>query len=311
MTQVATIFTGDCRDILPTLEDESVQCVVTSPPYLGQRNYGVDGQIGMEPTLREFVDAMVEVFREVRRVLRNDGTLWLNLGHKFNGSGGAGGDYNKGGSRDGQPKFGAFRDPAFKPKDLIPLAWHVGIALQQDGWWLRCDNIWRKPQVMTTSQTDRPTINHEYVLQLTKSAHYFFDMEAVKEDSVYPVGSREDKPRGSFNGKNDHPDSPSNGSFRAIRDKRAPRSVWTMATQPSPIPHFAMFPESLPELCIKAGTKPGDVVLDPFAGAGTTGLVATRLDRRFIGIELNPDYSDIARRRIRDDAPLLMADKVG
>ena len=176
-----TILNGDVIACLRSLPDACVQCVVTSPPYWGLRDYGVEGQIGLEPTPEEHVERMVEVFREVRRVLRDDGTLWLNLGDSYNGSGGAGGDYDPGGLKAGQPKFPGRRISALKPKDLVGIPWRVAFALQADGWYLRSDIIWSKPNPMPESVTDRPTKSHEFVFLFAKSPRYFYDHEAIKE----------------------------------------------------------------------------------------------------------------------------------
>ena len=431
-----TVEAGDCRDLLKLLPDESVQCVVTSPPYWGLRDYGVAGQVGLEPSPQEYVAQMVAIFREVRRVLRSDGTCWLNLGDTYFGSGGAGGDYAEGGLKAGQPKFKAGRESGgvLKPKDLIGVPWEVALALRNDGWWLRSDIVWAKPNPMPESVTDRPVKAHEYIFLLAKSGRYFFDCDAVAEKSarVWQISASDRVQRvlatggaltgGTGNGTGEH-------------DTRSLRSVWTVATHPFSQAHFATFPPKLIEPCIKAGTsekgqceacgkpwvrvterrratyertsdptmltgragfnrpRPGlseryvlgvpqpelarmlkdaangrttemekrygskwahwtrtdasgariptpedaadiyatlgvrvpftdtaegwepqcscdapavpQVVLDPFNGAGTSGLVATRLDRRYIGLELNPDYAVMARNRIYGDAPLL------
>ena len=276
---------GDVRDVLPTLEAGSVQCVITSPPYWGLRDYGVDNQIGLEPTPEEYVQTMVEVFREVKRVLRDDGTVWLNLGDSYAGSGkGQMGDRtsaninnkqstNKGSSTGGLPTdYGHM-----KPKDLIGIPWRVAFALQADGWYLRSDIIWAKGvsfcpdysgSVMPESVTDRPTKSHEYLFLLTKSARYYYDAEAVREDAT------------------------------GCGESRNLRSVWTINPQPYSEAHFATFPTTLVEPCVKAGSKKGDTVLDLFAGSGTVGLVAGKLGREFIGVELNPDYIRLAKDRI-------------
>lgn len=269
---LATLYHGDVTETLRQLPAESVQCVVTSPPYLGQRDYGSGGQIGQEATVSEFVDVMVAVFSEVRRVLRSDGTLWLNLGDKRNNSGGSGGDYSSGGSREGQPKYKAFRDPAFKRKDKLFLPYRVAIALTDDGWYARQDNIWAKAGGMPESVADRTSDSHEIVFQFTKSEHYFYDGDAIRE----PLAA---------------------SSMDTGRGTNA-RSVWEIPTQGYSAAHFATFPEALPRRCIMAGTKVDDVVLDPFAGSGTTLQVARELHRHAIGIELSPEYCDIAAKRI-------------
>jgi len=293
------ILVGDTRKVLKTLPVESVQCCVTSPPYFGLRDYGVDGQIGLEPSPDEYVAELVAVFREVRRVLRADGTLWLNLGDSYarqGGEGGHGPNAQVGNTKSLEQRRMLVPPSGTKPKDLLMIPARVALALQADGWWLRSDIIWHKPNPMPESVTDRPTSAHEHVFLLTKSARYFYDAEAVKEEACYPVGSREDVPRGGFQGKGSDPRGQE--AFRAIRDTRNLRNVWTIATQPFSGAHFATMPPDLVERCIKAGSRPGDMILDPFGGAGTTGLVAQRLGRDYTLIELNPTYADMARDRI-------------
>jgi DNA modification methylase len=299
------IHQGDCLDILPTLEAKSVQCCVTSPPYFGLRDYGCAGQIGLEPTPDAYVEKLVAVFREVRRVLKDDGTLWLNLGDSYNGSGGAGGDYNDGGLKEGQPKYPGRNIHALKPKDLIGIPWRVAFALQADGWYLRQDIIWAKPNPMPESVTDRCTKSHEYIFLLTKSARYYYDNEAVQELSVSESGTA-----GSWDGNRDF--GLPNGHTRfakpnlggSIDGKRNKRSVWNVTTKPYKEAHFATFPEEIPRTCILAGSKKGDTILDPFSGAGTTGVVAEKLNRKYIGIELNPQYTKMAEDRIYNVQPL-------
>jgi len=186
-----TVHHGDCLTVLKTFPDEFIDCCVTSPPYWGLRDYGVSGQLGLEKTPEEYVAKMVEVFREVKRVLRDEGTLWLNLGDCYNGSGGAGGDYNKGGLKEGQPKYPGRKIAGLKPKDLVGIPWRVAFALQADGWYLRSDIIWHKPNPMPESVTDRPTKSHEYIFLLSKSAKYYFDQEAVKEEATGYDGRRD------------------------------------------------------------------------------------------------------------------------
>jgi DNA modification methylase len=332
-----TILEGDCRSRLAELEPASVQTVVTSPPYWGLRDYGVEGQLGLEPTPQEYVAKMVEAFREVRRVLRDDGTVWLNLGDS----------YATGTTSDRKPtergKHGYWENPAvnkridgreigLKPKDLVGIPWRVAFALQADGWYLRSDIIWAKPNPMPESVTDRPTKAHEYVFLLSKSARYFYDADAVRtprEPRTYKMPDGWDTGaggHGSFhrNGREKGRPAPKQDAGQqvggdrytgfnerfAVSETAAPltganlRSVWSIATEPFPEAHFATFPKALVEPCVKAGSKPGDLVLDPFAGSGTTGVVALRLGRSFVGIELSPTYAEMARRRIEDDAPL-------
>jgi DNA modification methylase len=320
------ILHGDCREVLATLPDASVHCCVTSPPYFGLRDYGVDGQIGLEQTPDAFVAELVAVFREVRRVLRDDGTLWLNLGDSYasttKGSGGTGAStlQNDGRSEDARLR-GALKAQErqamgprrfdmgdLKAKDLIGIPWRVAFALQADGWWLRQDIIWHKPNPMPESVTDRCTKAHEYVFLLSKAERYFYDASAIHEDALtdLPIVDKSARSRNRLvvtaagrEGADEY------GSIGAVAPgKRNKRSVWTVATQPYSGAHFATMPPELAEQCIKAGCPEGGTVLDPFGGAGTTGLVADRLQRHALLVELNPAYIDIAERRITGDAPL-------
>lgn len=302
------ILTGDCRDMLKTLPEQSVHCCVTSPPYFGLRDYGVDGQIGMEPTPDEFVAELVAVFREVRRVLRDDGTLWLNLGDSYANDGKWGG--SSGGKHvaalHGDTGVGrGKRETGMKPKDLIGIPWRVAFALQADGWWLRQDIIWHKPNPMPESVTDRCTKAHEYVFLLSKSERYHFDAQAIAEPSAYPGDNRAERPDTR---KAVDPMCMDGGSRartgKPTGDTRNKRSVWTITTKPFAEAHFATMAPDLAETCIKAGCPDGGTVLDPFGSAGTTGLVADRLGRNALLIELNPEYAEIAHRRLAGDAPL-------
>jgi DNA modification methylase len=349
---------GDCREVLRTLPDQSVHCCVTSPPYWGLRDYGVDGQIGLEMTPEAFVAEMVAVFREVRRVLRDDGTLWLNLGDSYMGGGRGGGAENckqrtNVGSLDAAPNQ---RVAGYKQKDLVGVPWQVAFALRADGWYLRQDIIWSKPNPMPESIGDRCTKAHEYVFLLSKSARYFYDANAIKEPASYdPANTKfpdgwdtgpgghgsfhrngREKGRASANIEAARPPgtAPQTGLGRASGNKshkyvtefeesgseehrtkaglmkvaetayasRNKRSVWTVATAPFSEAHFATFPPALIEPCILAGCPQGGTVLDPFGGAGTTGLVSDRMGRNAILIELNPEYAAIAERRLRGDA---------
>lgn len=373
-----TIHGGDVREVLPTLPSASVDCIVTSPPYWGLRDYGSDGQLGLEATPEEYVANLVGVFRELRRVLKPSGTCWLNLGDSYSAgtmSGKVGPDSIL--PARVQESHGTLPPRSMAdlaPKQLVGIPWRVAFALQADGWWLRSDIIWAKPNPMPESVTDRPTKAHEYLFLLTKSARYYYDAEAVAEASVFQPGSREDVDRGGFGGK--WAETNGKEAFRSIAPTRNLRSVWTIATRPYPGAHFAVFPPELPERCIKAGSSergvcpecgapwgrvverqnestysriqretgttykdmkaeaaangitPGNVggthapgrrgafyeppdnkttgwapscahttlkpttavILDPFAGSGTVGLVANRLSRRAILIDLNPAY---------------------
>jgi len=261
------LLLGDNRQVLQTLPDQSVHCIVTSPPYFGLRDYGVDGQIGMEETPENFVAELVRVFRECWRVLRDDGTLWLNLGDSF------------------------------LNKQILGIPWRVAFALQDAGWILRSDIVWSKPNPMPESVTDRPTRAHEYIFLLTKSGRYYYDADAIKEPSVYPDDNRKAR------SKPDQKRMPTEqiagvrpGS--ATYTTRNKRSVWTVPSAPYKDAHFATFPPALIEPCVLAGCPVGGKVLDPFNGSGTTGAVACAHGRNYIGIELNPDYIEISHARI-------------
>ena len=304
------ILTGDCLDVLRTLPDGMAQTCVTSPPYFGLRDYGHAGQIGLEDTPEAYVARLVEVFREVGRVLRDDGTLWLNLGDSY-----ASGTKGSGGGWAADPNNYAHKAQAYgvrkydtgglADKQLMGIPWRVAFALQADGWYLRQEIIWHKPNPMPESVRDRCTKAHEQVFLLSKRARYFFDAEAIAEPGVIPAGTKAAKgsaERASQPGVNNRP--PEYKIYDGMRNRR---SVWTIATQPFSGAHFATMPPELAETCIRAGSKSGDVVLDPFGGAGTTGLAADRLQRSATLIELNPEYAAIARDRITADAPLLRA----
>jgi len=260
----------------------------------------IDSQIGLEQTPDQYVEQMVSVFREVRRVLKDDGTLWLNLGDSYAGSGkGPAGNLGaKHNERHLEHKHSAIVPDGLKPKDLVGIPWRVAFALQADGWWLRQDIIWHKPNPMPESVTDRCTKAHEYLFLLTKSAKYYFDNEAIKEPAQTAPATR-DK-----HGEGYQADYPNGDRFSAgervwgADGKRNRRSVWTIPTKPFKGAHFAVMPEALVEPCILATSREGDTVLDPFLGSGTVGLVAQRHNRRWVGCELNPEYAKIAEARI-------------
>jgi DNA modification methylase len=312
--------------MMRALDAGSVQCCVTSPPYFGLRDYGHDGQIGLEATPEAFVAELVSVFREVRRVLRDDGTLWLNLGDSYAAARGgthqpaetlAGGEGGKGadganvnrGRHDGYNPTRNAPAIGLKHKDLIGIPWRVAFALQADGWYLRQDIIWHKPNPMPESVRDRCTKAHEYIFLLSKSDRYYFDGEAIKEPCSADMQRRAAAGHTRGQGKIDA----SRNDASTVRptvitaDGRNRRSVWTVTTKPFKGAHFATFPPELIEPCILAGSRPGDTVLDPFNGAGTTGLVSLRHSRRYIGIELNPEYAAMTEDRLREDAPLFAA----
>ena len=265
------VLVGDVSESLRDLPAQSVRCVVTSPPYFGLRDYGHEGQIGLEDTPEAFVERLVDVFREVRRVMTDDGTLWLNMGDSYG-----------------------------KGKNLVGIPWRLAFALQDDGWCLRQDIIWHKPNPMPESVKDRCTKAHEYVFLLSKSPRYYFDADAIKEPATGRApGNKSHKGRDAYFGGGVESHRTKGGLMNVGAVKtRNKRDVWTIATRPYKGAHFAVFPEALVEPCVLAGSAPGDVVLDPFAGSGTTGVVALRHGRAFVGCEINPDYAALARERI-------------
>ncbi len=272
----STVIKGDALSILRMLPSASVQCAVTSPPYWGLRDYEINGQIGLEKSLTQYINRLVNVFNEVRRVLKNDGIFWLNIGDGYTSG-------NRGWrAPDKKNPARAMRvrpdtPEGLKPKDLLGVPWKVAFALQQDGWYLRSDIIWHKPNAMPESVKDRPTRSHEYIFMLTKSEKYYYDYQAVKEKN----GNKE----------------------------RNRRSVWNINTQPFPDAHFATFPTSLIEPCILAGSKKGDYILDPFFGSGTVGIVCQDLSRHYIGIELHPNYFEMAVMRLSENEKSIILER--
>ena len=267
------IILGSAADVLASFSDNSFQTCITSPPYWGLRDYGVSEQIGAEPTVNEYIENLVTVFRGVKRVLRDDGTFWLNIGDSYTSGNRTWRDRD----RKNPARAMSYRPPTpegLKAKDLIGIPWRLAFALQSDGWYLRSDIIWHKPNCQPESVKDRPTRSHEYVFFMTKNEKYYYDNIAIKEDSL--SGPKKNK-----------------------------RTVWSINTEAYSGAHFATFPETLVEPCIAAGSKPGDVVLDPFFGSGTVGCVALRLGRSFIGIEINPEYVELAKDRIGLDDKLI------
>lgn len=307
------ILTGDCLDVLPTLAAESVHCCVTSPPYFGLRDYEMDGQIGLETTPAEYIDRLVRVFRLVRDALRPDGTLWLNLGDSYAGGGCGARDAARWPkqSRNDHMATHAKNATGLKPKDLIGIPWRVALALQDDGWYLRQDIIWHKLNPMPESVRDRCTKAHEYLFLLSKSERYFFDHEAISEPSNCPEGGANNAPY-VVSGERGGANANIGGSLHKIgaRQTRRKRSVWSVASQPYDQAHFATFPPALIEPCILAGCAAGGMVLDPFGGAGTTGLVANRLGRDATLIELNPDFVRMIDSRLRKDLAPVEANHV-
>lgn len=326
---VDTVIQGDCLEVLKTLPDKSINCCVTSLPYYGLRDYGtgtwvggdpncphrrtskfsvrtitghaqpelagnvgdaiyktvcplcgavrVDKQIGLEETPEEFIKKLTDVFHEVKRVLKDDGTLWLNIGDSYN-----------------------VNSINYKTKDLIGIPWMLAFSLRSDGWYLRQDIIWHKPNPMPESVKDRCTKSHEYMFLLTKNPHYYFDYKAIQEDSVCKNDRQKGEGRIEYQGKRldgDVEKTLAQQSFVTINDKRNKRDVWTVSTKPCKEAHFATFPEDLIEPCILAGCPINGIVLDPFFGSGTTGRVANKFNRHYIGIELNPEYIEISNKR--------------
>ena len=303
----AKIIIGDVRTAMQLIPDQSVQTCITSPPYWGLRDYGQGDQIGLEETPQQYVDQMVQVFREVWRVLKDDGTLWLNIGDSYAGSGkgpagNLGATHNE---RHMEHKHSAIVPDGLKPKDLVGIPWRLAFALQADGWYLRQDIIWSKPNPMPESVTDRCTKSHEYVFLLTKSRQYFYDHVAIKENAATEPKAR-DKNAEGYQADYTKGERFSAGERVFGADgMRNKRDVWTVNTKPFKGAHFAVMPEALVEPCILAGSAIGDTVLDPFTGSGTVGMVALRHNRNFVGTELNPDYAELAVDRIYNDAPLL------
>ena len=260
------VLHGDTRDVIRKLPDNSFQCAVTSPPYWGVRDYGVDGQIGAEPDLQEYIKTLVGIFREVRRVLKPDGTFWLNIGNTYTSGGRKWrqeDEKNKGRGMSYRPPT----PPGLKKKGLIGVAWMLAMECQKDGWYLRNDMIWYKPNCQPESVRDRFTVAHEYVFLFSKSEQYFFDQDAIKERTTDGNG---------------------------LKNRR---TVWSINTEPCPEAHFAVFPRALVRPCLLGGSREGDLVLDPFYGAGTVGVVSKELGRRCVGIELKSEYIEISNKR--------------
>ena len=299
------IITGNAIEVLKELPDCTADCCITSPPYLGLRDYGVNGQIGLEKSVEAYINRLTDIFKEVRRVLKNDGTLWLNIGDSYVSSNS---EYSN-----------------CKRKDLIGVPWLLAFALRNDGWYLRQDIIWEKPNAMPESVKDRCTKSHEYIFLFSKQSKYYFDYEAIKEpavgfNNIVPAGSKGTlKPNSrlrkgnsrTFRGGGAYTKGQSfNNSAEITREShgnnenmtglRNKRSVWTVATQGYKEAHFATFPEKLIEPCVIAGSREGGIVLDPFVGSGTTAVVAKKFNRDFIGIELNPEYVEMAKRRLEE-----------
>ena len=276
-SETVQIIHGDVRQKLTRLPDDTFHCCVTSPPYWGMRDYGYEGQIGAETEINEYIAHLVKVFREIRRVLRPDGTLWLNIGNTYTSGGRTwrqSDAKNVGRAMSYRPDTPA----GLKPKDLIGLAWMLAMALQLDGWYLRSDIIWYKPNCQPESVKDRVTVSHEYIFMLSKSENYYFDQDAIKERTA---------------------------DGKSLKNRR---TVWQINTEPCKEAHFAVFPRALVRPCILAGSPIGGLVLDPFFGSGTVGVVAIETGRRCVGVELKSDYIDIARQRLFAVTPTLDPD---
>ena len=303
--ETVTLLHGDATATLATLPDGSVDCIVTSPPYFGLRDYGVDGQLGAEPTPQEFVSALGSVFRQAKRVLADDGTLWLNLGDSYASPVSNNGGYSASstlagftssdtkGRRANEEGLRQRLNPGVPAKNLLGIPWQVAFALQDDGWILRNDIIWAKPNAMPESVTDRLSTKHEHLFLFSKKPRYWFDVDPIRED-LAPAGL--ERRKYAFKANPDRANLADAGMRPANPLGKNPGDVWTIATQPFPGAHFATFPLALPERCILAGCKPGGTVLDPFSGSGTTGAAALKHGRRYIGIDLNRDYLDLSLR---------------
>ncbi len=321
MDYINKILEGNSGDVLKLLPDNSIDCCVTSPPYFNLRDYEMTGQIGQEETPEEFIQSLVLIFREVKRVLKSEGTIWVNIGDSYASHGGiyktleAQGKYNSlSAGADGPQKKNNKISGNLKAKDLIGIPWMLAFALRADGWYLRQDIIWQKPSCMPESVTDRCTKNHEYIFLLSKSSKYYFNNNAIQEEAVWDVdgtGTLKRKQRQNDNNKVQsgvtagirklYPDGKLGTAFKKVDGKRNKRSVWSIVPAKFSEAHFATFPEELPAICIKAGCPVDGIVLDPFSGAGTTAVVSKKLNRNFVGIELNPKYIEISNRRFRKE----------
>ena len=322
--EIDKIYQGDSLGVLKTLEENTIDCCVTSPPYYALRDYGVDGQIGLEETPEKYIERLTEVFKEVHRVLKPNGTMWLNIGDSYAG--------NCSVTSTGRCGMGKPREridhrvfDGIKPKDLIGIPWMLAFSLRNAGWYLRQDIIWHKPNPMPESVTDRCTKSHEYIFLMSKSQKYYFDYEAIQEEAVTQADRRIGK-RVTYDGKHKGEEGTGNRAFVSLRTKncqydgqkpntmhlkremvggadevyvvRNKRDVWSINVMPNKEAHFATYPPKLVSTCILAGCPEGGIVLDPFMGSGTTGIVANKLGRHYVGIELNPQYVEMAKRRI-------------
>lgn len=300
-----TILCGNALAVLKTLDDKSVDCCITSPPYFNLREYGMEGQIGKEKTPEEYVQNLVNVFQEVNRVLKDNVTLWLNLGDSYNNTSGFkrnSPQFFRKGSVGGSANKLSFKHPEIKVKDLIGIPWMVAFALRAKGWYLRSDIIWNKTNTMPASVKDRPTGSHEYIFLMSKNKTYYYDYEAIKEPCV--TNSKTVRNRDNEKLNNTPGRSKSGGLKTNNYEKKNKRDVWTIATKPFKGAHFATFPETLIEPCVLAGCPENGIILDCFMGAGTVGVVAKKHNRHYLGIELNPEYIKIAEERIQKVNPI-------
>lgn len=298
--ETITLHRGNSLEVLANLDPGSVDCIVTSPPYFGLRDYGVEGQHGSEKSPAEYVETMRATFAEARRVLADDGTLWLNLGDSYySGRGNPGPNsaderqvarrgWARAVDRPGQ-EWG-------RPKSLLGIPWRVALALQEDGWILRNDIIWAKPNAMPESVTDRLSNRHEHLFMFSKSKRYWFDLDPIREPLLHPDAVGSGIKFGGAKAAGYGNPTYSGNEYEGNGKGRNPGDVWTIPTAPFPGAHFATFPIELPRRCIQAGCKPGGTVLDPYSGSGTTGLAAGQLGRRYVGIDLNQEYLDLSLR---------------
>ena len=301
------ILQGNCLETLSSLEEKSVNTCVTSPPYWGLRDYGTDDQLGLEETPEKFVENLVNVFREVRRVLRDDGTVWLNLGDSYCGTGHKGDhtDPKHKDGRNGQKVALNNKIQGLKSKDLVGIPWRVAFALQADGWYLRQDIIWHKPNPMPESVTDRCTKAHEYIFLLSKLPKYYYDYEAIKEDAKSEPKVR-DKMGEGYQADYTKGKRFSEGERVWGTETKNKRSVWSIPVASYSEAHFATYPPELIKPCILAGCPEGGTVLDPFGGSGTTAQVASNLNRNAILCELNPEYVEIAKGRLHESLGMFL-----
>ena len=299
-----TLHHGDALDVATTLETGSVDCIVTSPPYFGLRDYGEPGQYGLEATPAEYVETLRALFSELRRALAHDGTLWLNLGDTYSGRADSSAGPAGGRARSDVIPQRTNTARTLGIKQLLGIPWQVAFALQTDGWVLRSDIIWAKRNFMPEAVTDRPTRAHEHVFLLTKNTQYWFDADAIREESDPEQQAHNERYAKVYAAQSDRAAStgqPGNNNSAGIHSRpgkpgRNSRDVWTISSQPFPGAHFATMPITLAEKCVQAGCRPGGTVLDPFSGSGTTGLAAARHGRKYIGIDLNAEYLDLSLR---------------